>query len=327
MNLRRIFLRTFGGAAFLVSVATFAQQAAKVYRLGWLQTGPIDSDQEFIDEVKATLRDLGYVDKKSIVIEFRSADGDPEKLPSAAAALVALKPDLIVTGATPGTRAARSATSTIPLVMIGVSDPVGAGFAASLSRPGGNVTGVANLGLDTAAKTLEMLHFIVPKATRIAILAPANPAIPALLTKIAEEAKKLGVTTLPTTVSSLEDIEKAFVSMAKERAQGLVVIADRVTLIHRKRIADLAAETKLPAIYQYAVQVEAGGLASYGPNPRNLPRVVAGYIDKILKGAKPEDLPIQQPTEFELAINKKTARVLGITFPPEILLRVDTVVE
>jgi putative ABC transport system substrate-binding protein len=311
----------------LASVATFAQQPVRVYRVGWLQTGPLGSDQEFVDDVKTTLRDLGYIAGKSVVIEFRSAEGDPEKLPGAAAALVALKPDLIVAGATPGTRAAKSATSTIPIVMIGVSDPVGAGFAASLSRPGSNVTGVANLGLDTAAKSIEMLHSIVPKVTRIAVLATANPAIPAMIAKIAEEAKKLGVTTLPITVSSLDDIEKAFVSMVKERAQALVVIADTVTMIHRKRIAQLAAEHKLPAIYQYAVQVEAGGLVSYGPNPRILPRLVAGYIDKILKGTKPGDLPIQQPTEFELAINKKTARALGITFPPEILLRADTVVE
>ena len=324
---RRTFIGIVAGGLLAAPLASFAQQLVKVHRVAWLQTGPLGSAQEFIDDTKKALRDLGYIEGKTIVVEFRSAEGKPERLPGASAELVALKPDVIVAGATPGTRAAQQATATIPIVMIGVADPVGARFVASLARPGGNITGVANLGLDMAAKPLEMLHSVVPKATRIAVLAPDNPAIPALVNSIVEAAKSLGLTVLPTTVTSLEEIEKAFASMAKQKAQALVVISDRITFVHRKRIADLAAETKLPAIYQYAEQVEAGGLLSYGPNPRNLHRIVAGYIDKILKGAKPADLPVQQPTEFELAINKKTAKALGITFPPEILLRANTVIE
>ena len=324
---RRTFIGIVAGGLLAAPLASFAQQLVKVHRVAWLQTGPLGSAQEFIDDTKKALRDLGYIEGKTIVFEFRSAEGKPERLPGASAELVALTPDVIVAGATPGTRAAQQATATIPIVMIGVADPVGARFVASLARPGGNITGVANLGLDMAAKPLEMLHSVVPKATRIAVLAPDNPAIPALVNSIVEAAKSLGLTVLPTTVTSLEEIEKEFASMAKQKAQALVVISDRITFVHRKRIADLAAETKLPAIYQYAEQVEAGGLLSYGPNPRNLHRIVAGYIDKILKGAKPADLPVQQPTEFELAINKKTAKALGITFPPEILLRANTVIE
>jgi len=327
VNPRRTLLIALGAGALAAPLASFAQQLVKVHRVAWLQTGPLGSDQEFIDDTKKALRDLGYIEGKSIVFGFRSADGNPERLPGAAAELVALKPDIIVAAATPGTRAAKQATATIPIVMIGVADPVGAGFVASLARPGGNITGVANLGLDMAAKPLEMLHSVVPKATRIAVLAPDNPAIPGVVDKIVEAAQSLGLTVMPTTVKSAEEIEKAFASMVKERAQALVVISDRITFVHRKRIADLAADTKMPAIYQYAEQVEAGGLLSYGPNPRNLHRIVAGYIDKILKGAKPGDLPVQQPTEFELAINMKTAKALGITFPSEILLRANTVIE
>jgi putative tryptophan/tyrosine transport system substrate-binding protein len=327
VNPRNLLLIALTACAFVVPLTSFGQPSTKVFRVGWLQAGPLGSDQEFVDDIRTALRNLGYVEGKNIVFVFRSADGKSERLQRAAAELVALNPDVIISGATPGTRAAKEATSTIPIVMIGVSDPVGAGFVATLSRPLGNVTGVANLGLDTAGKVLDVLHSVVPMATRIAVLAPDNPAVPRLIDKMSDAAKGLGVTLLPTTVSSLAEIESAFASMVKERAQALAVIADRITFIHRKRISELAAEARLPAIYQYAEQVEAGGLMSYGPNPRNLHQVVAGYIDRILKGAKPADLPVQQPTEFELALNMKTAETLGVKFPPEVLLRADKVIK
>ena len=327
VNIRRTLLIALGTGAIAAPLASFAQQLVKVYRVGWLQRGLPGSDQEFIDDTKRALRDLGHIEGKNIVFDFRSAEGDPTRLPRAAAELVALKPDIIVAGATPGTRAAKQATATIPIIMIGVADPVGAGFVASLAHPGGNITGAVNLGLDMAAKPLEMLHTVVPKAISIAVLAPDNPAVPAVVTKIVEAGKSLGLTVRPLTVTSLDEIEKAFVSMVKERTQALFVISDSTTFVHRKRIADLAAANRLPAIYQYVEHVKAGGLLSYGPNPRNLHRIVAGYIDEILKGAKPGDLPVQQPTEFELSINKKTAKALGIKFPREILLRADTVIE
>jgi putative ABC transport system substrate-binding protein len=278
---------------------------------------------EFIDDVKNALRDMGYRDGISVVFERRAADFRLERLAGLAAELVTLKPDVIVAGASSGTRAAKQATATIPIVMLNVADPIGAGFVASLAHPGGNITGVASLGLDMAAKPLELLHTVVPKATRIAVLATLNPSHPAITNEIAIAGKARGLTVLLTTAASLEDIESAFASMAKERAQALVVVSDSLTISNRKRIAELAAESKLPAIYSYSEQVEAGGLLSYGPNPRNLHKVIARYIDKILKGAKPGDLPVEQPAEFELVINLKAAKALGITFPQEILLRAD----
>ena len=329
MNLRRNLLIAFGASAVAAPLASFAQRPVKVYRVGWLIGGsPSDNrDFTFIEDMKKSLSDLGYREGKNIVFDLRYAERKPDRLAALAAELVALKPDVVISGATPGTRAAQQATGTVPIVMVGVSDPVGAGFVASLARPGGNITGVANLGLDLAAKPLELLHTVVPQATRIAVLVPDNPAIPAIVKAIQEAARSLRLTVLPTTVTTPDEIESAFASMVKEKAEALIVVADTVTMLNRKRIAELAAETKLPAIYQYLAQVEAGGLFSYGPNPRDLEKVVASYIDKILKGAKPGDLPVQQPTEFELVVNMKAAKALGIAFPPEILLRADKVIQ
>jgi putative ABC transport system substrate-binding protein len=327
MKLRRTLLIAFAVCLTAAPLASFAQQPVKVYRVGWLETGAPSADREFIDAVKKSLHNLGYSEGRNIAFDFRYADGRPERLAGSAAELAALKPDVIISGATPGTRAAKQATATIPIVMIGISDPVGAGFVASLARPGGNITGVANMGLDMAAKPLELLHTLVPRALRIAVLVPDNPAIPAILKEILAAAKGLGVTILPATVRSPAEIQSAFAAIAEQKAEALIVIADSVTIVNRQRIAELAAEAKLPAIYQYSAQVEAGGLFSYGPNPHDLENVVASYIDKILKGAKPGELPVQQPTEFEMVINMKTAKALGITFPPEILLRADKVIQ
>jgi putative ABC transport system substrate-binding protein len=329
MKLRRKVLIAFGLAALATPLAPFAQQPVKVYRVGWLVGGPpsVNRDFSFFTDMKKSLSDLGYDEGKNIVFDLRFSEGKSERLADLAAELVTLKPDLIISGATPGTRAAKQATGTIPIVMVGVSDPVGAGFVASLAHPGGNITGVANLGLDMAAKPLELLHKVVPKASRVALLLPDNPAIPAIVDAIREAAQGMRITVLPATVRTLDEIESAFASMVKEKAEALVVIADTVTMVNRQKIAELAAANRLPAIYQYSVQVEAGGLLSYGPNARNLEKIVASYIDKIFKGSKPGDLPVQQPTEFELAINMGTAKALGITFPPEILLRADRVIE
>jgi putative ABC transport system substrate-binding protein len=320
-------LIVFSAGALAAPLAPFAQQPLKVYRIGWLGTGSPSGDREFIDDVENVLRDMGYRDGKKVIFERRDADFMPERLAGLAAELVALKPDVIIAGATPGTRAAQQATATIPIVMLNVADPVGAGFVASLAHPGGNITGVANLGLDMAAKPLELLHTVVPKAIRIALLITSNPSHPAIANEIVKAGNALGLTVLPTKAGSLDQLESAFGSMARERAQALVVVSDSFTMSNRKRIAELAAEIKLPAIYSYSAQVEAGGLLSYGPNPRNLHKVVASYIDKILKGAKPGDLPVEQPSEFELVINLKAAKALGITFPQEILLRADQTIE
>ena len=211
--------------------------------------------------------------------------------------------------------------------MIGISDPVGAGFVASLAHPGGDITGVANMGLDTATKPLQLLHVVVPKAIRIAVLAPDNPAIPAIVMKISDARAGFGANCPANNRYIGCRSQNAFTTMTKDKAEALIVIADRVTMVNRQRVAELAAAAKLPAIYQYSAQVEAGRLFSYGPNPANLDKLVASYIAKILKGAKADDLPVQQPTEFELVINMKTAKALGITFPPEILVRADRVIQ
>jgi putative ABC transport system substrate-binding protein len=323
VNLRRKFVMTFGAVTLMASFATFAQQKAKAYRIGVLGSGSAPNTLEFINDVQIVLRDLGYRDGKSIVMEYRVADFQLERLPRLAAELVALNPDIIVAGATSGTRAAMQATATIPIIMIGPADPVGSGFVVSLAHPGGNITGLANLGLDMAAKPLEILHRVVPHATRIAVLLTGNPSHPAIAKEIAKAGKTLGLTVILTTATSVAQIDNAFASMEAERAQGLVVVSDALTVTNRKLIADLAANAKLPAIYGTPVQVEAGGLLSYGPSDRNQHKAVAWYIDKIMNGAKPGDLPVQQPTEFELAINLTTAKLLGIAFPQEILLRAD----
>jgi putative ABC transport system substrate-binding protein len=314
---------TFGAVTLMAPLATFAQPKAKEYRVAWLGTGSAPNTLEFINEVQTVLRDMGYRDGKSVLMEQRDADFQDERLPRLAAELVALNPDIIVAGGTTGTRAAMQATATIPIVMVSVADPVGSGFVASLAHPRGNITGLASFGLDMAAKPLEILCKVVPNATRIAVLLTGNLSHPAIGKEIAKAGKALGLTVILTTATSIGEIDNAFASMAAERAQGLVVVSDSLTITNGKRIAELAANGKLPAIYGTPVQVEAGGLLSYGANDRNQHKVVAWYIDKILNGAKPGDLPVQQPTEFEMAINLRTAKSLGISFPQEILLRAD----
>jgi len=282
-----------------------------------------------LDAFRQGLRELGWVEGQNIAIEYRFAEGRFDRLPDLAAELVRLKVDIIVAQPTPAAVAAKNATKTIPIVMISVGDPVGLGLIASLARPGGNVTGSSySVGPEIAGKLLELLKETVPKVRRVAILwNPANPAQPLFIRELNVAAPSLGVQLQLLEARGPNEFEGAFAAMAKERAGALLVMADGMFLLHRTRLADLAARSRLPAAYGVRDHVDAGGLMSYGSSTRDLFRRSATFVDKILKGAKPADLPVEQPTKFELVINAKTAKALGLTIPPSLLQRADEVIQ
>jgi putative ABC transport system substrate-binding protein len=315
----------------LVPLTADAQQAGKVARIGFLGAGsPSDMSSPRLDVFRQGLRELGWVEGQNIVIDYRFAEGRVERLPDLAAELVRLKVDIIVAAAgTPPVAAAKNATDTIPIVMLGVGDPVGLGLIASLARPGGNVTGLSfSVGLEIFGKGLELLKETVPKVRRVAILSnPRNPAHPPAIRDLKVAARSLGVQLQLLEARGPNEFDGAFAAMAKERVGALLVVADGLFILHRTRLADLAARSRLPAAYGYREHVEAGGLMSYGLSLRDLFRRGATFVDKILKGAKPGDLPVEQPTKFELVINMKTAKALGLTIPPVLLLRADEVIQ
>jgi len=267
------------------------------------------------------------VEGRDVVFILRSTDGDAARADAAARDLVAQRSEIIVAGATPNTLAAQRATSTVPILMYAVADPIAAGFVQSIAHPGGNITGVTNFGPELSDKTVELLHLVVPSAKNIAVLVPEGPATAAMTTRIGAAATRLGLTVISFPVGSVADVERAFATMQAKRVGGLIVISNTFAIANRARIAELAATARIPAIYGYTPQVEAGGLMSYGADPRNLDVVLAEYLVKLLKGARPADLPVQQPSQFELAINLKAANALGIKFPPQILARADKRVE
>lgn len=306
-------------AALTLAPLAVAGQTAAPRRIGWLGS----ELTPFVDSVKDALRNRGYVEGRDIVFILRGTEGDAARADAAARDLVAQHPDVIVAGATPNTLAARNATSTIPILMYAVADPVAAGFVQSIARPGGNITGVTNFGPELAEKTFELLHLVVPRATKIAVLVPEGPSTVAMATRIVAAATRSGVTVTSLPVATMADVERAFATMSAQGIEGLIVVSNTFAIANRVRIAELAAAARIPALYGYAPQVEAGGLMSYGADPRNLHVVLAAYIDKLLKGTRPADLPVQQPAEFELAINLRAARALGITFPPQILARAE----
>ena len=312
----------------LAPLAGEAQQV-KVYRVGVLLQGSPPAPGSPPGVLVRALRDLGFIEGRNIVLDRRWADGQNERFSSLASELVALKPDVIVAETTPAAIAAKGATATIPIVMVWPSDPVDSGLVASLARPGGNVTGMSSLQTELQGKGVELLHAVVPKATRMAALVSDNPIHPAQLKTIQDAARGFGLTILPTMVHSSEDFEEAFRSMAKQKAGALIVLggAPFASPAQRDKLVELAAKAKLPAMYRNRWWVDAGGLMSYGVNPSKLWSLAATYVDKILKGAKPSDLPVQQPSQFELVINLKTAKALGLTIPPLLLLQADQVIE
>jgi putative ABC transport system substrate-binding protein len=323
---RREFIRLLAGTATAWPLAARAQQARKVWRLGVLQGGV--PPEPLLDATKEGLRDLGYVDGRNVVFEVRWAEGKVDRFPDLAAELVGLKVDAIHTVSTPAALAARSATTIIPIVFSGVGDPVGAGLVASLARPGGNATGLSLLATELSGKRLEVLREIIPGISRVAMLwNDTNPGMVLRANETQDAAAKLNVTLQSIGVHDLIDFEPAFKAISDGGAAALLTLVDPFTRVHRKRIVDFAAQRGLPAIYEARQFVDSGGLISYGPNLLALQRRVADYLDKIFRGAKPSDLPVEQPTKFELVINLKTAKALGLEIPPTLIARADEVIE
>ena len=324
---RRQFL-VVTGALFAAPFAAEAQQLQKIRRIGVLPPGPLSVRLHLWDAFRQGLRELGYVEGQTIAIVFPSAEVSAERLPELAQELVRLKVDVIVAAGTVAIQAAQNATKTIPIVMPVVTDPVGTGAAASLARPGGNVTGLTLISPDITGKRVQLLKEIVPGASRIVIL--SNPTSRNSEPQIREAeiaARALGAQLAPLQVRGPDDFESAFQTASKHRADALLAVDDALFFTHRKQIVDLAAKHRLPALYGYREFVDAGGLMTYAANLPEMYRRAAHFVDKILKGAKPADLPIEQPTTFELVINMKTAKALGIAIPPSVLLRADRVIE
>ncbi|HEX5913779.1 MAG TPA: ABC transporter substrate-binding protein [Rubrobacter sp.] len=325
---RRAFLA--GAAALLAApLAADAQQAGKVHRIGFLGVSSPSDRPLLLDAFRQRLRELGWVESQNIVIDYRYAEGRVDRLPDLAAELVRLKVDLIISWGTQGVTAAKNATKTIPIVMIAVRDPIGIGLIASLARPGRNVTGVSgSAGLEWVAKQLELLKETVPKIRRVAILSnPTNAYHQLAIREVDVAARALGVQLQLLEAQGPNEFDGAFAAMAKESVGALLVLSDAMLNSHRTRLADLAARSRLPAAYGVRESVEAGGLMSYGPSFLDFYRRAATYVDKILKGAKPAELPVEQPTKFELVVNLKTAKALGLALPPSLLARADQVIE
>jgi putative ABC transport system substrate-binding protein len=319
---RRDLFSLLGGMAAAWPLVARAQQSVKLPRIGIIDNAPA------WDSFREGLRALGYIEGQNITIEYRIAEGKPDRLAAAAAELVRIPVDLIVTQGTPPTTAAKQATSTIPIVMIGIGDPVSAGFVVSLPRPGGNITGNSILGPDIAAKRLQLIKEILPVVSRVAFLwNPENASHPPHLEELRVAAPTLGLKLLPVGVRSSDEFDGAFAEIKSEHADTFLMTADPFHQLNIVRIIDFLAKNQLPAAYQMRENVAAGGLISYGANLSDLYRRAATYVDKILKGAKPADLPVQLPTKFELAINLKTAKALGIGIPPTLLTRADEVIE
>ncbi len=307
---------------------SFAQQSNKVWRVGFLSLTPASLNAKNTDAFLKGMRDLGYVEGKNLVIEWRIADGNFERLPAMAAELVQLKVDVIVAVASAAIGAAQKATTTIPIVMATTGDPVGSGFVQSLARPGGNITGLSNMGGDTGAKDVDLLLSVLPKLSRVGLLVtPTSTTYRAILDSVQAGARKAGVKTLVAEASTPQEIENAFAMMARENAEALIVGAAPFFGVHRQLIAELAMKYGIPSIFGNRYYVEAGGLMSYGTNGTDNYRRAASYVDKIFKGAKPADLSVEQPVRLELVINLKTAKAIGLTIPKSMLLRADEVIE
>jgi putative ABC transport system substrate-binding protein len=325
---RRAFIAAVGGSILAAPIAAEAQPTGRVYRLGYLSASSGTLNSPYAEAFRQGLRELGWVEGQNIVIEFRSAE-EFNRLPALAAELVRLKVDAIVATPTPAALAAKSVTATIPIVGISLADPVGLGLIPNLARPGGNVTGVSySVGADIFGKDLELLREAVPKVRRMAVLSnPDSPSQSVILDNIKTAARSLELQLLLVGARGPGDFAGAFTTMARERVGALFVVTDPTYIAHRARLVGLATRNRLPSMFTQGADVEAGGLMSYGPIFTAMYRRAAYYVDKILKGENPADLPVEQPTKFELVINLKTAKALGLTIPQTLLLRADRVIE
>jgi len=323
-------LCAFALSLFLDPLAAETQPTPKLARIGWLSIAARTPEvSHLIEAFSQGLRDHGYVEGQNLAIEYRFAEGKPERLPGLAAELVSLKVDIIVTPNPAGAQAAAQATKTIPIVMLYVADPVGSGLVASLAKPGGNITGLAaSAGREITGKLLELVGELVPKGTLVAVLRnPTNPDAAEMSSEVERAARVLGMHLRMLDVRVPNELDSAFGAMIKARAGALLLVADTMFFLHRGRVASLAVKSRLPTISASSEMAEAGLLMSYGPSLTHEFRRAADYVDKILKGAKPSDIPIEQPAKFELIINLKTAKTLGLTIPQTLLLRADQVIE
>lgn len=328
MITRRIILTAVGAASLLRPLRLLAQQRSKTYRIGFLGPTSAAAYASRIAAFRRGLGELGYVEGKNLVIEERWADGKYERLPGLVDELVKLKVDIIVATTTPAARAAQQSTKTVPIVAVNVANPLASGLVTSLARPGGNLTGLANYVGDTTEKQFGLLMALVPKLSRVAALTnPANQSHPGLLKSVEAAAEKTGTRVLAVKASNPAEIEDAYASIAQQRAEALIVLAEPLFYEHRVQVVALAARLRLPAIYNARQYVEAGGLISYGSNIDENHRHAARYVDKILKGARPGDLPVEQPSTIELTVNRKTAAQLGVSLPAEMLVSADKVVD
>jgi len=327
---RRAFLGSLTGGLLAAPLTAEAQQAGEVARIGYLGAGGAVS-RHLREAFLQGLRDLGYVEGRNVVIEYRFSEGRNEQLPALVTQLVALKVDVIVAGSTLHTLATKQATTTLPIVFTSVGDPVASGFVTSLARPGGNITGLSTLVPELVGKCLEQLKQAVPGVSRVSVLrqpgALGERTEQDFLKEAEVAARALGVQLQVVEARRPAEFDRAFSDMTRARAGALTVLPTTMFVSERRRLVDLAIKNRLPAVFPYREFVEAGGLMAYGPNLADLFRRAATYVDKILKGAKPADLPVEQPTKFELIINLKTAKALGLTIPPSLLQRADQVIE
>jgi len=326
VNSRRAFIVTMAGGLFSTALAVEAQQAARTFRIGFLGGASAASYANLLEALRVGLGDLGYVEGKNITVDYRWADGQYARLPTLAGELVRLKVDLIITQGTPAALAAKKATTTIPIVMAIVGNPVETGIVASLARPGGNITGSSFFWADLAAKRLELIKTVLPKLARAGVLMnPDNPAMGSILRAVEERGQALNVKVQAVNVRSVVELEAAL-KLAKAQTDGLIVVDDGLFIGNARRVADLAMRNRLPSV-GFREYCEAGGLVAYGVDFPHIWRRSMIFVDKILKGAKPRDLPVEQAQKFEFVINMTTAKTLGVTIPQSLLLRADEVIQ